>query len=356
MIEVIPNTIDHKNLAPVLQQYGCTTDNFTVERLGGGLINSTWKVSFDDTELVLQKVNTHVFTRPEHIAHNIERVNNYLKKEAPEYYFPAPLLNANNETFYKDESGNWYRAFKFLNGSQTIAVVANSNQAYEAAKQFGRFNALLRDFPAHTLHENIAGFHNLTKRYNDFLQVLKTGIPERLREASPWIEKALEHAGIVKQYDEIIRNGLIKKRVTHHDTKISNVLFNPAGKAFAVIDLDTIMAGYYISDVGDMMRTYLSLTGEEEQFFEEVVIRPEVYQAIKEGYMSEMALHLSAAEREYFYYSGQFLIFMQAIRFLSDYLSGDYYYTPAYPGHNFKRAQHQLQLLTAYSQIPAAQR
>jgi thiamine kinase-like enzyme len=356
MIEVIPNTIEKTRLAHVVQQYGCTNDNFAIERLGGGLINSTWKVAFDDIELVLQKVNTNVFSSPTKIAYNIEAVNSYLKKHAPEYYFPAPLLNAKGDSFYKDANNNWFRAFKFLKGSQTISIVENAGQAYEAAKEFGRFSALLTDFPAEELHENIVGFHDLTKRYNDFLAVLKTGDPVRLEEAKEWIEQVLNNADIVQQFDEIVAKGLIKKRVTHHDTKISNVLFNPSGKAFAVIDLDTIMAGYYISDVGDMMRTYLSVIGEEEQDFDTVDIRLDVYQAIKKGYMSEMALQLTPTEQSYFYYSGEFIIFMQAIRFLSDYLSGDHYYTPAYPGHNFKRAQHQLQLLKSYRSIPAAQR
>lgn len=356
MIEVIPNTIEKTKLAHVVQQYGCTNDNFTIDRLGGGLINSTWKVAFDDTELVLQKVNTNVFASPAHIADNIEAVNSYLKKHAPEYYFPAPLLTVNGAPFYRDAHNNWFRAFKFLKGSQTISIVENASQAYEAARQFGRFTALLTDFPAENLHENIVGFHDLTKRYTDFLNVLKTGDATRLKEARQWIEQVLEQADIVKKFDELSVNSHIKKRVAHHDTKISNVLFNPTGKAFAVIDLDTIMAGYYISDVGDMMRTYLSITGEEEQDFDEVEIRQDVYQAIKDGYLSEMSLQLSPVEQTYFYYSGEFIIFMQAIRFLSDYLSGDHYYTPAYPGHNFKRAQHQLQLLKSYKNIPADQR
>ncbi len=351
MIEVLPDTIDKMELGKVLQQYGCNSENFAVEKLGGGLINSTWKASFGDTELVLQKVNTNVFANPINIAFNIESINTYLKQHAPDYYFPAPLLNTSGDTFYKDENGNWFRAFEFLKGSQTIDVVANCDQAYEAAKAFGRFSALLNNFPSHILHENIPGFHNLTKRYNDFLQVLKTGDPVRLQEAKALIETALSYAHIVQQYEAIVSEELIKKRVTHHDTKISNVLFNPTGKAFAVIDLDTIMEGYFISDVGDMMRTYLSEIGEEDKDFEEVPVRTDVYMAIKDGYMSEMATHLTNTEKNYFYYSGQFIIFMQAIRFLTDYLSGDHYYTPAYPGHNFKRAQHQFALLKSYRNI-----
>ncbi len=355
MIEVLPSTIDMTGLAKVLQQYGCNGEDFTVENLGGGLINSTWKVRFGDTELVLQKVNTNVFTNPASIAFNIETINAYLKQHFPGYYFPAPVLNANGDTFYKDENGSWYRAFQFLKGSQTIDVVANCDQAYEAAKEFGRFSALLNNFPSHTLHENIPGFHNLTKRYNDFLQVLKTGDTVRLQEAKVLVETALSYIDIVKRYEAIVAEGLIKKRVTHHDTKISNVLFNLAGKAFAVIDLDTIMEGYYISDVGDMMRTYLSEIGEEDKNFDEVPVRKDVYTAIKDGYMSEMATHLTSTEKSYFYYSGQFLIFMQAIRFLTDYLSGDKYYTPAYPKHNFKRAQHQFALLKSYMNIASTQ-
>jgi hypothetical protein len=123
------------------------------------------------------------------------------------------------------------------------------------------------------------------------------------------------------------------------------VLFDKNGKGMCVIDLDTVMPGYFISDVGDMMRTYLCPVSEEEKDLDKIGIRRDFYQAIVEGYRSKMHQHLTSTENKYFFYAGAFMIYMQALRFLTDHLNNDRYYGAAYPGHNFVRAQNQLVLL-----------
>ena len=142
-----------------------------------------------------------------------------------------------------------------------------------------------------------------------------------------------------------MHNPSFKLRVTHHDTKISNVLFNQEDKGLCVIDLDTVMPGYFISDVGDMIRTYLSPANEEEKDFSKIEIREEYFSAIWKGYMSEMNDELSTEEKNHFIYAGKFMIYMQAIRFLTDHLNNDIYYGAKYPGHNLVRAGNQAVLL-----------
>jgi Ser/Thr protein kinase RdoA (MazF antagonist) len=140
------------------------------------------------------------------------------------------------------------------------------------------------------------------------------------------------------------RSGFLQ-RVTHHDTKISNVLFDKEQRGICVIDLDTLMPGYFISDVGDMMRTYLSVAGEEEKDFSLISVREDYFLAIVDGYSSEMRNDLTEEERKWFVFAGKFMIYMQAIRFLADHLNDDIYYGAKYEGHNFIRANNQLCLL-----------
>ena len=140
-------------------------------------------------------------------------------------------------------------------------------------------------------------------------------------------------------------NSAFKKRVTHHDTKISNVLFDAQDKGLCVIDLDTVMPGYFISDAGDMMRTYLSPAGEEETDYSKIDVRENYFDAIVQGYLSEMKDELSAEEKKYFVYAGKFMIYMQALRFITDYLNNDIYYGASYELHNLNRATNQLTLL-----------
>jgi hypothetical protein len=123
------------------------------------------------------------------------------------------------------------------------------------------------------------------------------------------------------------------------------VLFDKDGKGLCVVDLDTIMPGYFISDVGDMMRTYLCAASEEEKDFDQIEVRDEYFVAILEGYLSEMKQELSKEEIGSFVYSGLFMTYMQAIRFLTDYLNNDVYYGSAYEKHNYVRAKNQATLL-----------
>ena len=150
---------------------------------------------------------------------------------------------------------------------------------------------------------------------------------------------------IVSISEQISNNLDFKKRVTHHDSKISNVLFDENDKGLCVIDLDTVMPGYFISDFGDMMRTYLSPVSEEEKDLSKIEIREEYFKAIAEGYLSEMGKELTAIEKRYLVYAGKFMVYMQALRFLTDYLNNDIYYGSKYEGQNFIRANNQVCLL-----------
>ena len=174
---------------------------------------------------------------------------------------------------------------------------------------------------------------------------MEKGNKERIDQSKKLIEELQGNVNIVTEYHSIINNPEFKKRVTHHDTKISNVLFDKNDKAVCVIDLDTVMPGYFISDVGDMMRTYLSPANEEEMEFDKIIVRDDFYKAIVQGYASEMKDKLTETESGYFFYAGKFMIYMQALRFLTDHLNNDVYYGAKYEGHNFVRANNQIVLL-----------
>jgi Ser/Thr protein kinase RdoA (MazF antagonist) len=235
--------------------------------------------------------------------------------------------------------------FSFIEGSHTIDVVETPEQAYEAAAQFGRFTRILSDLDVGKLKITIPDFHALSLRYKQFLSAIENGNADRKKESAPLIKKLLAHSSIVEEYEKIRADKNFITRVTHHDTKISNVLFDENDKGICVIDLDTVMPGYFFSDVGDMMRTYLSPVSEEEKDFTKIDIREDIYRAIVNGYYREMNMVLTETEQKYFFYSGCFMIYMQALRFLTDFLNNDIYYGQKYPGHNMVRAGNQAILL-----------
>lgn len=329
----------------VLPAYGLEEESLTMESFGSGLINRTWKITTPDNRYILQRVNHVVFPNPDSIAHNIRLIAGYLKEHHPDYCFIAPLASSDgSEMVYVKDEG-FFRLFPFVEGSHSKDVVDCPEQAFEAARQFGRFTRMLSGINVSELQITIPSFHDLSLRFRQFLEALEKGNQERRETCHLLIDEMFAHSAIVEQYDAIRSNPAFKLRVTHHDTKISNVLFDENNKGICVIDLDTVMPGYFISDVGDMMRTYLSPVSEEERDFSKIIVREDFYKALVEGYYSEMKDELTEAEKGCFFYAGKFMIYMQALRFLTDHLNDDIYYGARYEGHNRVRAQNQMVLL-----------
>lgn len=328
----------------ILSQFRLPDEIFQVAPFGSGLINSTWSVINKEgiSKYILQKVNHQVFKEPADIAFNIRQIDNYLKQHFPGYLFVSPLVTNTDDTILKTSDG-YYRMFPFIAGSHTIDVVEKPQQAYEAASQFAKFTKYLSGFDAAQLKITLPDFHNLTLRYLQFEKACETGNPERIAQSKELIETIKSNKRIVDEYERGKEKFTV--RVSHHDTKISNVLFNEEDKGICVIDLDTVMPGYFISDVGDMMRTYLSPVSEEEKDLSKIIFRKDFYDAIADGYLSEMGAELTDMEKQHFHYAGEFMIYMQALRFLTDHLNNDIYYGATYEGHNFIRAGNQLTLL-----------
>lgn len=135
------------------------------------------------------------------------------------------------------------------------------------------------------------------------------GNPARIKQSNTEIALIQKFSEIVLEFKRI--QPLLKTRVTHHDTKISNILFDENDQGLCVIDLDTVMPGYFISDVGDMIRTYLSPVSEEEVDFRRIEIREDFYRSIEAGYLSEMKDELTQLEIDCFFYAGKFMIYSQ---------------------------------------------
>jgi len=331
-------------LEEVLSAYGISATAKTQPH-GSGLIHNTWKITDGSNEYVLQRINHHVFKQPEYIANNIEAIASWLKANQPDYFFVTPVKTLNDESMLHLHSYGYFRMFPFVEGSVTYDVAQNPRQACEAARQFGLFTCALKDFPAEELKITLPDFHNLSYRYTQFEHAVQTGNSSRIQSSKREIDYLVSKNHIVSTYKQIVSANEFKVRVTHHDTKISNVLFDKDGKGICVIDLDTVMPGYFISDVGDMLRTYLSPVSEEEGDFEKVAIREDFFEGIACGYLGEMSRELTSLEVEHFIYSGLFIIYMQALRFLADYLNDDVYYGATYTGHNHIRAKNQIVLL-----------
>ena len=327
----------------VLQAFGLGT-NTSVTPFGDGLINNTWKIEDEKGMYILQKINTSIFRQPEFISANIQAVSTYLAVHYPDYFFCTPVKALSGDDLVYSKEG-CFRLYPFIKNSHTINVAENTDQTFEASRKFGELTKLLCAFNAEELKITLPDFHNILLRYKDFVTAVEKGNKERIEQSALLIAFLNTQQHIVKEYEALKASGNLKLRVTHHDTKINNVLFDDENRGICVIDLDTLMPGYFISDVGDMIRTYISPFGEDEKDLSKLQMREDYFTAIAEGYLNEMFDELNEAELQHFVFAGKFMIYMQALRFLSDYLNNDVYYGSKYEGHNFIRAANQVHLL-----------
>jgi Ser/Thr protein kinase RdoA (MazF antagonist) len=342
--------MDKHLIEQVLNEYGFQADQVSYKPFGTGHINSTWLISIQNSteQYILQSINRNVFKEPEIIAANVKKLSDYLKKHNPDYLFVGAIPSRNgSEMAYVGDI--YWRLTKFIENSVSFDTLSDPEQAYEAAVQFGRLNRLLADFDASQLKETIPGFHDLGLRYRQFAEAYENTSESLKQKAATEIQKA-KHYSFILDYFNSFKNSIdFPNRAMHHDTKISNMLFDKdTMKGICVIDLDTMMSGKFISDLGDMMRTYLCAFSENEPDTDKIFIRIEYFQAIIRGYLHEMGSILTAVEKDLILFSGKYLIYMQAIRFLSDFLNGSIYYPISYPEQNLDRARNQFKLLAEF--------
>jgi len=334
----------------IFKLYGWEVISF--DQLHQGLINTTFSVITHTGEYILQTINHHIFKDPYAIDFNINSIGNHLHQHAPNYLFTHLEKTINGQTMIEWE-GKYFRAFKKIDG-YALSVLENENQAFEAAKQFGAFTHQLSNFDASELKITLPDFHNLSLRYHQFIDAKQNGNAKRIEQSKDAITFLTSGQHYVDQYEKFIQHKEVKKRVTHHDTKISNVLFskkNEIEKAICVIDLDTVMPGYYISDIGDMCRTCLCNVSEDESNLDLLLIDKQKWNAIQKGYSVTMHSELSNFELDHFLFAGQYMIYMQALRFLTDHLNMDIYYGAKIEGQNYIRALNQIRLLELYNEL-----
>lgn len=337
----------------ILTQYFSDADNHHIALFGNGLIHKTYTVSTNASPAyILQEVNTAVFKSPLDIASNLDALSGFLKYNNKEVFFPSPIFTKLGEP-YAIESNTYYRLTPFVEGTHSLDACSSADQAYEAACQFGKFTAAFKGMDVSILKPTIPSFHDLSFRWQQFTEAMQHGNQDRIQQASKLIEQIQNDFTIVSRFQSIISSSHFLQRVTHHDTKISNVLLNDMGKGVCVIDLDTVMSGLLISDLGDMFRTYLSPGNEEETDLSKVFVRPDFYKAIIAGYLEHMKDQLNKEELDAVNYAGEFMIYMQALRFLTDFLNDDTYYGIKYPMNNYDRTVNQLALLDHYKAVTA---
>ena len=323
---------------------------------GSGHINDTWCAVFDRAgsrvRFILQRINHTVFKNPRALMENIQRVTTHLAArvgcEADASRRALTLISAQDgRPWHQDAEGNYWRAYRFIENARSYDSVESTEQAFQAAKAFGRFQQMLATLPAPRLHDTIPDFHNTLRRFNALEHVIEADVANRAILAKQEIEFAIAR----KSISGVLIDADLPERVTHNDTKFNNVLLDDeTGEAICVIDLDTVMPGLSLYDFGDMVRTATSPALEDERDLSRVSMQFPMFEALVRGYLASVGGFLTKAERHYLAFSGKLITFEQGIRSLTDYLAGDLYYKVSREGHNLDRCRTQFKLLESIEQ------
>lgn len=333
-------------LNDILRAFGLDPAKLAIDRIGSGYINQTYKLKGDST-YILQRVNNAVFTKPDVIANNLRIASEYLKQHYPDYLFLSGIRSKDGNEMVYDKEGFPWRLFPYIENTMTVDKVDSEEEAFEAARGFGEFAHKLSGIDPTLLKPTIERFHDLSWRWEQFTTALKNTTEERKQYAADAIEGCQRFSFLVEQYNKLIATGDLQLLITHNDTKINNILFDgKTRKAVCVIDLDTLMPGYFIYDLGDMIRTFVSPVSEEEKDLTKVVFRKSMYDALVKGYDSQMHASLNKTERTLAPFAGMMMTYIMALRMLADFLNGNVYYQITYPDQNLVRARNQLKLLS----------
>ena len=304
-----------------------------------GLINQTFELSTQKNKYILQEINTKVFPNYQLGLQNIILIKEWLKKTNYSYKFPSPILNQ-----YIGFDHKMWRLLPFVNNSRSINKISNINEVKESVKCIAEFYNYLKEFPTEKLNVTIPNFHSGKHKILAFRKALKTANNDRKKNAQKLILKIEENLKILIEWDGVYIQ--LPKRVVHYDSKINNFLFEKkTNKVIALIDLDTLMPGCVLSDVGDMIRTYSNTVGEEYKDISKVVCNKDIVNGILDSF--KKTCKLEVLEKQNLFFGGLAITFMQSIRFLTDYLNNDSYYNTNYKNHNLIRANNQYQLFVS---------
>ena len=318
---------------------------------GNGHINDTFRVlcelpDYTEKYYILQTVNRNVFKKPEEVMSNIEKVTSYLREVVDS---PREVLNLvrtyNGNTFYIDNENKCWRVYDFVTDSVCLEQ-PNLEEFYECAVAFGRFQKYLSNFPADTLFETIPDFHNTPKRYDNFLNALNNDVKDRAKTAEEEIAFVKDRADFYGVLIESNKKGELPLRVSHNDTKSNNVMLDAdTHTALCVIDLDTIMPGFSVTDFGDSIRFGANTATEDEKDLSRVNLDLDKFEIYTKGFLDGCGGELPDSEIMLLPEGAKMMTMEVGMRFLTDYLEGDTYFKTKYAEHNLIRCRTQFKLV-----------
>lgn len=322
----------------------------SIAPFGSGFINDTYRVTTagDDPDYVLQRINHAIFRDVEMLQENIRRITDHIRAKLAARgednieRKTLKIVPAKDGKLYHFDGESYWRMTELIPGARSYEKVT-SELAYSTGRAFGDFQGMLADLPGEPLGATIPDFHNMEFRLRQLDDAIHEDKAGRVAAMRPVIDEILARAEEMTAPQRMALEGKLPRRTSHCDTKVNNVLFDEAtGRVLCVIDLDTTMPGFVMSDFGDFIRTAANTGAEDDTDLARVGLCMEVFKSFTKGYLETAGAFLTPVEVEYLPFGARLLTYMQTVRFLADYLNGDAYYKINSPEHNRERTLAQL--------------
>ncbi len=322
-------------------------DIVSVRPLGEGHINATYAVATDredDRRYVLQRINRAIFRNPEAVIRNAERIVSHVRPKIrdeggdPDRECLTPIRTQSGQPFARDPEGDVWRCCTLIEGASAHSTLTSAKQVETIARAFGRFLRHLGDYPPGGLEITLPGLHDTLRHLDTLREAARTDPLGRAPDVHQELALIEEQRETIVAWAARLASRDIPVRAVHNDTKINNVLVdNASGHGICVIDLDTVMPGSAVIDIGDCARSALTRVAEPGQ-------EAETFSAVIRGYLAELGSLLTDAEIEQIVPAARAIAVELGSRFLADHLTGDRWFPVARPSENLDRARGQLQI------------
>ncbi|MBQ8293124.1 MAG: aminoglycoside phosphotransferase family protein [Bacilli bacterium] len=343
-------------LLEVCEEFFDPKNVIEIKELTTGNINETYLIKFADCKYILQLLNSHVYYSPIGVMNNTRLIVDHIRKKCI-YQGKNPhkaVLNFIKTRFGQDlaiVNDEYWRCSEYIEDAYSLEKVSDEQEFYEIGKAVGNFQQLLSDFHPEVLDDTIKQFHDTPERFKKLKELIDLNYYDRVKNCQNEIEFICMRQNKFDILIKELKKGSIPKRVTHNDTKASNIMLDSRTKKYlCLIDLDTVMKGTLLFDYGDALRFGASNASEDEIDLSHVDLNLDFVKAFTKGFLEELKGEITPFEIALLY-EGLWIITIElGMRFLSDYLDGDKYFRTSKLDHNLIRAKNQLDLTNKIEQ------
>jgi len=354
-------TIPIDELTRLLRRFDVSGHPVVVELFGSGNVNDTYlaicRTVFAEEQLVLQRINSKVFRRPEHIMQNLRRLTAHVHPKLEDqactsdriWQMPKIIPTRAGNDFVTDGRGNTWRVITKIASATAYDKVQDARHAEECGLVLGYFHWMVSDLDPATLIDPLPGFHITPGYLAKYDATLNDPTAKERLAASPEAQRLAAfieaRRACVPLFQQAMAQGELKTRIMHGDPKVNNIMIDDyTGKGTAMIDLDTVSPGLFHFDFGDAVRSICNPAGEEETDLSKVTFDLTYCQAFSRGYMTYASGFLTPEENRYLFDAIRLITFELGLRFFQDHLAGNVYFKTRHPEQNLNRARVQFHL------------